>query len=98
MADTNGSASGLLMPVSAYMRATKRVAVFAWKRYAGGRRRVSLGTGSGRVRKGEHGLSSLGRWMRPRHLATPDGLQAGRSGSVRCAARQHDSTVMRPRA
>ena len=42
-----------------------------------------------RVRPVELSLSPLGRLVRPGRLATPDGLPAGRSGSVRRVAGQH---------
>ena len=46
---------------------------------------------------GERGLSPLGRRVRPGASAAPNGLQAGRSGSVRRAAGQHDRARARER-
>ncbi len=42
------------------------------------------------VRQVELGLPPLGRLVRPGRLGTPEGLPAGRAGSVRRAAGQHD--------
>ena len=50
-----------------------------------------------RVRQGERGLSPFCPRVRPGRLAVPDGLPAGRSGSVRGAAGQHGRARARER-
>ncbi len=71
-----------------YMRRPRRAAIGSWPRGAGGPRGYPLASVVGRVREGERSLSSLGQRVRLGRLAVPDGLQAGRSRSVCCAAGQ----------
>ena len=56
-----------------------------------------LASVTGRVRQGELGLSPLDPRVRPGRLAAPDGLSAGRSGSVRRAVGQHGRARARER-
>ena len=88
MTDTNGSHPIFYEFMFCSIRKPRRVAIGSWQRGAGGPRGRPLASVVGRVREGERGLSSLGRRVRLGRLAAPDGLQAGRSGSVCRAAGQ----------
>ena len=78
-------------------RYTRRQGPFCGSGALDGTEGCPLASVADRVRQMELGLSPLGRLVGPGRLAAPDGLPAGRSGSVRRAAGQHSRARARER-